>query len=182
MAKAITLFKIFAKQKYKPNEILYEMNNDLNLTNPSGTFVTSIIGRYNLKADEVELANAGHQPALVKTNDDFVEYPSSATPLGITKQKNENAYKLEKFKLNSSRVYCFTDGFSESLDENKNEIGIDGVKELLKRHQNSKLKIELQKATEEIRQKSLKKEYKEKGFKEDKSILEDDLTILGIGK
>tara|TARA_Y100000996_G_scaffold285824_1_gene225597 strand:- start:416 stop:892 length:477 start_codon:yes stop_codon:yes gene_type:complete len=158
------------------------MNNDLNLTNPSGTFVTSIIGRYNLKTDEIELANAGHQPALVKTGDEFIEYSSSSTPLGVMKQKNENVYKLEKFKLNSSRVYCFTDGFSESLDENKNEIGINGVKELLKRHQNSKLKIELQKVTEEIRQKSLKKEYKEKGLEEDKGILDDDLTILGIGK
>ena len=182
MAKAITLFKIFAKQKYKPNEILYEMNNDLNLTNPSGTFITSIIGRYNLKTDEVELANAGHQPALVKTEDNFIEYASSSTPLGIIKQKNEDAYKLEKFKLNSSRVYCFTDGFSESLDENNHEIGIDGVKKLILKHQNSDLKIELQKATEEIRQKSLKKEYKEKGVKENEGILEDDLTIVGIGK
>jgi len=40
----------------------------------------------------------------------------------------------------------------------------------------------LQKATEEIRQKSLKKEYKEKGFKEDADILDDDLTIIGLGK
>ena len=182
MAKAITLFKIFARQKYKPNEILFEMNNDLNLSNPSGTFITSIIGCYNLKTDEVELANAGHQPALVKTGDSFIEYPSSSTPLAVIKQKNENAYKLEKFKLNSSRVYCFTDGFSESLDENNNEIGIEGVKKLLQRHQNSKLKTELQKATEEIRQKSLKKEYKEKGVKEDQGILDDDLTIVGIGK
>jgi len=182
MAKAITLFKIFAKQKYKPNEILFEMNNDLNLTNPSGTFITSIIGSYNLKTDEIEIANAGHQPALVKTGDNFVEYPSSSTPLGVTKQKNEKAYKLENFKLGSSRVYCFTDGFSECLDENKNEIGVEGVKELLKRHQNSKLKIELQNATEEIRQKSLKHEYKEKGVKEVSGILEDDLTLIGIGK
>jgi len=52
----------------------------------------------------------------------------------------------------------------------------------LLRHQNSKLKIELEKATEEIRQKSLKKEYKEKGVKEDQGILDDDLTIVGIGK
>ncbi len=182
MAKAITLFKIFARQQYKPNEILFEMNNDLHQTNPSGTFVTSIIGRYNLKTDEVELANAGHQPALVKSGDNFVEYPSSSTPLGVIKQKSEDAYKLEKFKLDTSRVYCFTDGFSESLDENNNEIGIEGVKELILKHQNSNLKTELQKATEEIRQKSLKKEYKEKGVKENEDILDDDLTIVGIGK
>ena len=182
MAKAITLFKIFARQQYKPNEILFEMNNDLHQTNPSGTFVTSIIGRYNLKTDEVELANAGHQPALVKSGDNFVEYPSSSTPLGVIKQKSEDAYKLEKFKLDTSRVYCFTDGFSESLDENNSEIGIEGVKKLILKHQNSNLKTELQKATEEIRQKSLKKEYREKGVKENEDILDDDLTILGIGK
>ena len=51
MAKAITLFKIFAKQKFRPNEILLEMNNDLKETNPAGTFITSIVGRYNLKTD-----------------------------------------------------------------------------------------------------------------------------------
>ena len=43
MAKAITLFKIFAKEKFKPNEILLEMNNDLNETNPPGTFITSSV-------------------------------------------------------------------------------------------------------------------------------------------
>tara|TARA_B100001996_G_scaffold102757_1_gene77136 strand:- start:1794 stop:3866 length:2073 start_codon:yes stop_codon:yes gene_type:complete len=182
MAKAITLFKIFSRQKYKPNEILFEMNNDLHETNPRGIFITSIIGCYNLKTDEVELANAGHQPALFRNADKFIEYPSSSTPLAVTRQKNESIYKLEKFKLNSGRVYCFTDGFSECLDENKEEIGIDGVKKLILNHSNSSLKKELTNATEEIRQKSLKKEYQEKGIKENSDILDDDLTIIGIGK
>jgi len=181
MAKAITLFKIFSRQKYKPNEILFEMNNDLHETNPKGTFITSIIGCYNLKTDEVELANAGHQPALFRTDDKFIEYTSSSTPLAVTKQKNENVYTLEKFKLDGGRVYCFTDGFSECLDENKEEIGIEGVKELIKNHKNSSLKKELENATEEIRQKSMKKDYKEKGIKEISDILDDDLTIIGIG-
>ena len=182
MAKAITLFKIFAKQKFKPNEILLEMNNDLNETNPSGTFITSIVGSYNLKTDEVEIANAGHQPAILRKENNFTEFPSSSTPLAVIKQKNADAYKLETFKLDGGRVYCFTDGFSECLDENKEEIGIDGVKELIKNHKNPSLKKELEDATEEIRQKSLKKDYKEKGIKESSDILDDDLTIIGIGK
>ncbi len=182
MAKAITLFKIFAKQKFKPNEILLEMNNDLKETNPSGTFITSIVGSYNLKTDIVEIANAGHQPALLRKGNNFTEYSSSSTPLAVIKQKNVNAYKLETFKLDGGRVYCFTDGFSECLDENQEEIGIDGVKELIKNHKNSSLKKELESATEEIRQKSLKKDYKEKGIEESSDILDDDLTIIGIGK
>ena len=119
MAKAITLFKIFARQKFKPNEILLEMNNDLKETNPSGTFITSIVGSYNLKTDEVEIANAGHQPAILRKENNFTEFPSSSTPLAVIKQKHADVYKLETFKLDGGRVYCFTDGFSECLDENR---------------------------------------------------------------
>ena len=182
MAKAITLFKIFAKQKFRPNEILLEMNNDLNQTNPVGTFITSIVGRYNLKTDLVEIANAGHQPVLLKIGKDFKEFASSSMPLAITKHKDESVYKLESFNLNGGRIYCFTDGFSECIDENKQEIGIDGVKELILRHKNSSLKKELESATEEIRLKSLKTGVLEKGIKKNNDILEDDLTIIGIGK
>ena len=181
MAKAITLFKIFSRLKFKPNEILLEMNNDLNETNPPGTFVTSIVGCYNIKTDIVEIANAGHQPALFRKGNDFIEYPSSSTPLAVVKHKDENVYKLDSFKLDGGRIYCFTDGFSECLDENKNEIGIDGVKKLLINHQNSSLQKELENSTEEIRVKSLKKDYKETGIKDNSDILDDDLTIIGIG-
>ena len=182
MAKAITLFKIFAKQKFKPNEILLEMNNDLKETNPVGTFITSIVGRYNLKTDLVEIANAGHQPTLLKVGKDFKEYPSSSMPLAVIKHKDESVYQLESFKLNGGRIYCFTDGFSECLDENKQEIGIDGVKELILKHTNSSLQKELTSATEEIRLKSLKKVIVEDGVKKDNDILDDDLTIIAIGK
>ena len=182
MAKAITLFKIFAKEKFKPNEILLEMNNDLNETNPPGIFITSIVGSYNLKTDIVEISNAGHQPAILRKGDNFTEFPSSSTPLAVINQKSIDTYKLETFKLDGGRIYCFTDGFSECIDENNNEIGIEGVKNLVKKHKNNSLKKELENATEEIRLKSLKKDYKEEGLKKNGDILEDDLTIIGIGK
>ena len=83
--------------------------------------------------------------------------------------------------LSSLAGACFTDGFSECMDENKNEIGIDGVKKLLINHQNSSLQKELENSTEEIRLKSLKKDYKETGIKANNDILDDDLTIIGIG-
>jgi len=181
MAKAITLFKIFAKQKFKPNEILLEMNNDLKESNPIGTFITSIVGRYNMKTDLVEIANAGHQPALLKIGKEFKEFPSSSMPLAVAKHKNESVYQLESFKLDGGRVYCFTDGFSECMDENKQEIGIEGVKDLILKHKNPSLKKELENATEEIRLKTLKTGTLEKGIKENNDILDDDLTIIGIG-
>ena len=183
MAKAITLFKIFARQKYKSDEILFEMNNDLKSTNPAGTFVTSVVGCYYLKTDSIELANAGHQPALLSSeNENFIEYGSSTVPLGLNMHENKSVYKLENFTLNSKRLYIFTDGYSESLDDNQKEIGIEGVKKLITKHKNSSLNKELQNMTEEIKTRSLKKDYLEQGIEEKSYILEDDLTIIGIGK
>ena len=53
---------------------------------------------------------------------------------------------------------------------------------MIVKHQNPSLKRELENSTEEIRLKSLKKESIEKGIKENNDILDDDLTIIGIGK
>ena len=181
MARAITLFKIYSKNKFKPNEIHYEMNNDLQQTNPKGVYVTSIVGSYNSKTDVVELSNAGHLPALFKNGNGFHEYESSSLPLGVKKADNSNVYKLESFQLGSGRLYCFTDGFSECRNEKGEEIGIDGVKQLITTFQNTSLKKELLKITRDVEKKSTKGQNFD-GSNNQANILEDDLTIIGLGK
>ena len=181
MARAITLFKIYSKNKFKPNEIHYEMNNDLQQTNPKGVYVTSIVGSYNSKTDVVELSNAGHLPALFKNGNGFHEYESSSLPLGVKKADNSNVYKLESFQLGSGRLYCFTDGFSECRNEKGEEIGIDGVKQLITSFQNTSLKKELLKITKDVEKKSTKGQNFDQSNNQ-ANILEDDLTIIGLGK
>ena len=44
--------------------------------------------------------------------------------------------KLESFNLNNGRLYCFTDGFSESRNNEGKEIGIEGVKKLINENEN----------------------------------------------
>ncbi len=182
MARAITLFKIYSKNKFKPNEIHYEMNNDLQQTNPRGVYVTSIVGSYNASTDVVELSNAGHLPALFKKNKIFKEFESSSIPLGVKRANKVNDYKLESFNLSDGRLYCFTDGFSESRDTKGKEIGIDGVKKLIIENENNSLQKELKMITNFAKQASLKKELTNKGLKDSNNLLEDDLTIIGLGK
>ncbi len=182
MARAITLFKIYSKNKFKPNEIHYEMNNDLQQTNPKGVYVTSIVGSYNANTDIVELSNAGHLPALFKKNKNFQEFESSSMPLGVKKANKVNDYKLESFSLSDARLYCFTDGFSESRDDKGKEIGIDGVKKLLIENENNSLQKELKMITNIVKETSIKKEQINKSLKDSNILLEDDLTIIGLGK
>ena len=171
MAKASTLFEIMSRDKVDVDEIAFHMNNDLFLTKTSGMFVTSIIGNYNISTGEVAWVNAGHQPALVRDkNGNFEEFESKSPPLGVIIQKTKSNYFVNKINLNSNRLYAFTDGLSESLDKDNQEIGIDGSKKIINNNFNKNINDELNNITKEITSSS----------KIEK--LSDDLTIVVIGK
>ncbi len=171
MAKASTLFEIMARDKVDVDEIAFHMNNDLFYTKTSGMFVTSIIGNYNITTGEIVWVNAGHQPALVRDkNGNFQEYESKSPPLGVIVQKAKSSYSINRINLNSNRLYAFTDGLSESLDENNQEIGIEGSKKVINNNFSNNINDELNNITKEITTSS----------KIEK--LSDDLTIVVIGK
>ena len=170
MAKASTLFEIMSKDKVDPDEMMFHMNNDLYQTKTAGMFVTCILGEYDLVSEEIRWVNAGHQPALIRTHDGkYSEYTSSSTPLGVIKHKDKSVYKLERNKLNSSRFYIFTDGVSESLDKNGDEIGVEGSIKIIENNFNNDLKKQLKDVTSEV--------IKVAGEKN----LSDDLTLVGLG-
>ena len=171
MAKASTLFEIMSRDKVDVDEIAFHMNNDLYLTKTSGMFVTSIIGNYNLTTGEISWVNAGHQPALIRDKSgNFEEFESKSPPLGVIIQKTKSNYSINKINLNSNRLYAFTDGLSESLDENNQEIGIEGSKKVINNNFSKNVNDELNNITKEITNSSKIKK------------LSDDLTIVVIGK
>ena len=171
MAKASTLFEIMSRDKVDVDEIAFHMNNDLYLTKTSGMFVTSIIGNYNLITGEISWVNAGHQPALIRDKSgNFEEFESKSPPLGVIIQKTKSNYSINKINLNSNRLYAFTDGLSESLDENNQEIGIEGSKKVINNNFSKNVNDELNNITKEITSSSKIKK------------LSDDLTIVVIGK
>ena len=171
MAKASTLFEIMSRDKVDVDEMAFHMNNDLHLTKTGGMFVTSIIGNYNIITDEISWVNAGHQPALIRDDKgNFDEIESKSPPLGVIKQGAKSNYVVNKSKLNGQRFYAFTDGLSESLDKQNNEIGIEGSKEVINRNFNKNPDEELNLIAKEI------------SINANNKKLSDDLTLVVIGK
>ena len=171
MAKASTLFEIMSRDKVDVDEMAFHMNNDLHLTKTGGMFVTSIIGNYNIITDEISWVNAGHQPALIRDDKgNFDEIESKSPPLGVIKQGAKSNYFVNKSKLNGQRFYAFTDGLSESLDKQNNEIGIEGSKEVINRNFNKNPDEELNLIAKEI------------SINANNKKLSDDLTLVVIGK
>ena len=171
MAKASTLFEIMARDQVDPDEMMLHMNNDLFTTKTGGMFVTSILGDYNIVTNEIRWVNGGHQPAIIRDNEgNYQQFESNSPPLGVIYQKEKSTYKVNKSKLNGNRFYTFTDGLSESLDEKGNEIGIEGSIKIIENNYNKDIKKQLSDITKEVIKKSASKK------------LNDDLTVLSIGK
>ena len=171
MAKASTLFEIMSRDKVDPDEMIFHMNNDLFLTKTAGMFVTSILGEYNTITDELRWVNGGHQPALLRDNNGkYEKYESNSPPMGVIYKNSKSEYNVHKVKLNGKKFYAFTDGLSESLNIEGNQIGIEGSVKIIEQNYNSDLSKQLTSVTQDV--------IKSSGDKK----LSDDLTMIAIGK
>ncbi len=171
MAKASTLFEIMSRDQVDPDEMMFHMNNDLFLTKTGGMFVTSILGEYNMRTDELRWVNGGHQPALIRSSSgNYEQFESNSPPMGVILQKDKSVYKTHKVKLENKRFCAFTDGLSESLNSSGEEIGIDGSIQIIEKNFNMDIKKQLNEITKEV--------VKVAG----ENKLSDDLTLISIGK
>ena len=170
MAKASTLFEVMSRDQVDPDEMMLHMNNDLFLTKTSGMFVTCVLGKYDLITKEVSWVNGGHQPAIIRDkNGKYQNFDSEAPPMGVIHQKNKSIYKINKQVLNGNKFYVFTDGLSESLNAEGQEIGIEGSIEIIEDNYTKDSKKHLSDISKKIIDSS-------KSGK-----LSDDLTLISIG-
>ena len=170
MAKASTLFEVMSRDQVDPDEMMFHMNNDLFITKTSGMFVTCVLGKYDLITDEISWVNGGHQPAIIRNQQgEYQNFDSDAPPMGVISQKDKSIYKINKQVLNGNKFYVFTDGLSESLDEEGKEIGIDGSNKIIEDNYTKDSKKHLSDITKKI--------IKISG----PGKLSDDLTLISIG-
>ena len=170
MAKASTLFEVMSRDQVDPDEMMFHMNNDLFITKTSGMFVTCVLGKYDLISDEITWVNGGHQPAIIRDQQgEFQSFDSDAPPMGVIFQKDKSIYKINKQVLNGNKFYVFTDGLSESLDEEGNEIGIDGSIKIIEDYYTKDSRKHLSDITKKIIKIS------------EPGKLSDDLTLISIG-
>ena len=171
MAKASTLFEIMSRDQVDPDEMMFHMNNDLFLTKTGGMFVTSILGEYNMRTDELRWVNGGHQPAIIRSSSgNYEQFESNSPPMGVILQKDKSVYTTHKVKLENNRFYAFTDGLSESLNSSGEEIGIDGSLKIIEQNFNTDSSKQLSDISNTVINTA------------GDNKLSDDLTLISIGK
>lgn len=129
MAKASSLLHHLAKTMDDPGEMLLRVNDELCETVTHGMFITIVSGFIDLEKGEIQLSNAGHQPPLYHHHDgSFEEIPANAPPLGILPAID---FPVTSIKMKGGSLYLFTDGVTESIDENNQQLDIGGLIKLI---------------------------------------------------
>ena len=133
MAKASSLLHHLAKSMEDPGELLSRVNEELCESVTHGMFITIVSGFVDTRGKTITFANAGHQPPLYhRSGGDFEEIPATAPPLGILPDME---FPVSNLSLDGGCLYIFTDGVTESLDGNEQELGLEGLINLINKYQ-----------------------------------------------
>lgn len=164
MAKASSLLHHLAKFMNDPGELLSRVNDELCETVTHGMFITIVSGFIDMPKGIIELSNAGHQPPLYHHHDgSFEEIPALAPPLGILPDTD---FPVSRINMQGGSLYLFTDGVTESMDENNHTLDITGLIGLIQSNPRLTAAKRLENIIAEIRKPNLDQR--------------DDITIMVI--
>ena len=120
MMTAKTIIKDLAERGLPVNEIFTQANEKLCENNESGMFVTAWMGILDLTTGNVQFANAGHNPPLLKRANGSFEYLKTRAGFVLAGMEGVR-YRAGELTLNpGDRIFLYTDGVPEATNaENK---------------------------------------------------------------
>ncbi len=120
MMTAKTIIKDLAESGMAVNDIFTKANEKLCENNESGMFVTAWMGILDLTTGNVQFANAGHNPPLLKRADGTFEYLKTRAGFVLAGMEGVR-YRVGELTLNpGDRLFLYTDGVPEATNaENK---------------------------------------------------------------
>jgi sigma-B regulation protein RsbU (phosphoserine phosphatase) len=131
MAVTKTLLKAKADISLRPDEILYQVNNELCEDNDSGMFVTDFLGILTISSGEVVFSNGGHNiPFILKRDGSAGLLPKlPGMALGVME---ETRYTCSTIRLEyGDSLLVYTDGVTEAMNPAGELLGEERLKSIL---------------------------------------------------
>ncbi len=130
-ARTASLYRCLAREAAGPGALLARLDAALAESVTRGMFVTLAAGSYDPRRGRVRLANAGHEPPLLRTPEGgFAAFPAEAPPLGVL---GDAEFPEVEVDLAGGVLYVFSDGLTEACAADGKPLGPEGVRELLER-------------------------------------------------
>lgn len=134
MAKAVSEFKFFAREKTDPAQVLSELNDSIASESTGGLFVTLAYAVFDAQNHKLFLSNGGHLPVVCVTaagQSSLLEV-EEGMPIGIL-----SGISFSKSERAMNKGDCFalySDGVSEARNHKKEEYGIENLQKVMTRY------------------------------------------------
>ncbi len=131
MMRSRTMIQSHAREGLSPAELLHKSNNILCEGNDAEMFVTVWIGIIDLDSGIMKCANAGHEyPAILRAGGDYEIYKDHhGLVLGAMKNAKYTDYELEFHP--GDKLFVYTDGIPEAINEEMQQYGTDRMLNIL---------------------------------------------------
>lgn len=150
MAKAMTLIQDYVTHYKDLSKAVYDVNNKLCEGNEEYLFVTSWLGKLNIKTGKLTFINAGHNPPLIKQNNGNFEYLKTEPELVLACME-EMPYKTETIQINpGDALFLYTDGVTEANDDYNGFYGDERLQNILNKHKDDDLKTIIESIDDDI--------------------------------
>ena len=134
MMTAKTIIKDLAESSMAVNDIFTKANEKLCENNESGMFVTAWMGILDLKTGNLQFANAGHNPPLLKRANGEFEYLRTRAGFVLAGMDGVR-YRMGELTLSSGdRLFLYTDGVPEATNKDNQLYGEDRLISFMNRN------------------------------------------------
>lgn len=131
MMRAKSTLRSYSERNLPMNDVFTNANNRLCEGNEAGMFVTAWQGKINLESGEIDFANAGHNPPIIKRKNGQTEYLKCKAGLVLAGME-DIIYKAQNAKLEPGDViYLYTDGVVEAHNLKKELYGEERLLKLI---------------------------------------------------
>ena len=125
MMTAKTIIKNFAEAGLAVHDIFTRTNEQLCRNNDAGMFVTAWMGILDLETGEMEFANAGHNPPLVRRTEGGFEYLKTRPGFVLGGMEGMRYRKGDIAFCKGDCIYLYTDGVTEATNSGQTLYGED---------------------------------------------------------
>ncbi len=135
MASLQASFRAQAGIHSKLTDLTSTLNEHIYNSTDLTKYITLFSGILDIENNEIKYTNAGHNPPILVRNNGAVELlTDGGIPLGFIPQSvySESYIAIEKGDI----LIVFSDGVTETLDENENEFGDSRLEELIRQNKN----------------------------------------------
>lgn len=125
MMRSMTTIKNLAQAGKSPSEVFFKANNLLVQGNDADMFVTAWMGILDLESGKMVCANAGHEYPAIKRKDSQWELYKDKHGLALAAMEDMPFKEYEMTLEPGDRLFVYTDGVPEAINENEEQFGTD---------------------------------------------------------